>query len=275
MRRLLLGRLLLRLLFVVVPVVRVRRLQRQVRHVRVVRGREGVQLTRLIAQHAKKFSAPVIGPVGEHIKLKANYAKFGYAIERTLGGAMRGFIVQTHTDRKELDKLKRKAGVAFTAFPTFVRKFEGRRYVQPERQHAPAASFRTVLRGLNVDNAEVYNLLIDVGRVHQKVLCESQQQMQSIPQNSGRPRGMPRNVQECSLWDGDRSQCVRGAERWIGNRDAAFRKRRNQGWQPQGWKPVTPIAVLRPANPCASIPLAEKNQYRLRLGIIPSLNVLY
>jgi hypothetical protein len=73
-------------------------------------------LLQLIQQHAHRFSAPPIGPIGAHLRLVDN--SWGKAVEGALGQVLDGFICANDADLKLLYQLARPTGAKIQVFTT-------------------------------------------------------------------------------------------------------------------------------------------------------------
>ncbi|KAG6592579.1 ABC transporter SMC family [Phytophthora cinnamomi] len=66
-------------------------------------------LEQLIEANLSRFTAPPIGPFGKFVKLPKEFMRFAMAIEITLKGTLKSYLVVNSQDKKLLDDLRRQA----------------------------------------------------------------------------------------------------------------------------------------------------------------------
>ncbi|KAJ1627955.1 P-loop containing nucleoside triphosphate hydrolase protein [Pavlovales sp. CCMP2436] len=123
----------------------------------------------LIDANARRFSAKLIGPLGLHVSITD--AKFQLAIEGCLGGVLTSFIVTSHDDRNEFEKLLSQARLPFPDIIT--KQFEDRKLPIPDSALPDRSRFRLMLDAVNFSHPMAQHVAVDRAGIERHVLVES------------------------------------------------------------------------------------------------------
>jgi len=122
----------------------------------------------------RKFKGPVAGPVGMYLKIvngKETYAKIA---EFAIGnGNLDRFIVTNHSDLELMNKLRKDAGCGYRDCPLY--KISPRATKEKYNTHAPPDGVETVTSVVSVENAMVFNFLVDSCKIDESALADSKE----------------------------------------------------------------------------------------------------
>lgn len=137
-------------------------------------GRTCAKVDRLVKQahREKRWTGPVAGPIGAHIKIASGKDQFAPIAEIALGNNVLGrFVVTNDNDRKLLQRIREQADCPSNECGIY-QIAESPRYRVPP---PPVADVETVESCLNVDDDLVFNALVDHCRIDQRALCTSKE----------------------------------------------------------------------------------------------------
>ncbi|VDK53289.1 unnamed protein product [Anisakis simplex] len=137
----------------------------------------------LIEKYQKQFTAKPIGPLGKYVRIKN--APYEAAIEQQLRSVLSAFIVNNHRDFVMFKRILRDHNLRFTS----------ERYKTSWNE--PSGEYQTILRSIEIDDANVHNLLIDQLKIEQILLLESDEMARELMSN--RP---PNNVRRAITMSG-------------------------------------------------------------------------
>ena len=138
-------------------------------------GQDVKKFVSAIRQNSNSFSKIPIGPIGKYVSLRKNLNDDdGLLIENELSGVLRSFIVDNFNDRAALTKLQRQGGVDI---PILVAKFSSTPY-NITAGKCCVASYQTVYDALDVSNATVLNVLVDVKKIERILLIPNDEDAQ-------------------------------------------------------------------------------------------------
>jgi chromosome segregation ATPase len=135
-------------------------------------GRTCTKVDRLVKQahREKRWTGPVAGPIGAHVKIASGKEQFASIAEQALGNSTLGrFVVTNDNDRKLLQRIREQTGCPSNECSIF-QVAESPRYRVPP---PPAADVETVASCLNIEDDLVFNALVDHARIDQRALCAS------------------------------------------------------------------------------------------------------
>lgn len=136
-------------------------------------GRRVPALVKAIQQ--TKFQGPVVGPIGQYLKVVDGKDKYVQAAQQAIGfGSMDRFIVTSTQDRQTLNRLRQKVGCG-TACGIF-QSIPARRHPIP----APPPGVETVATVLQIKDDLVFNTLVDQVRIETKALCPNKKQSEEV-----------------------------------------------------------------------------------------------
>ncbi|KAJ1627917.1 P-loop containing nucleoside triphosphate hydrolase protein [Pavlovales sp. CCMP2436] len=124
----------------------------------------------LIDTNAHRFSAKPIGPLG--LQVSITDAKFQLAIEGCLGNLLTSFIVTSHDDRKEFEKLLTQACLSFPDIIT--KQFEDHELPIPDSALPDRSRFRLMLDAVKFSHPMAQHAAVDRARIEAQVLVESE-----------------------------------------------------------------------------------------------------
>jgi len=140
----------------------------------------------------KRFKCPPIGPLGAYINVREDTPEnIARAIEAELGGLMLSFLVSCSEDQRELYNLfERKIGRNNRKPTIFTCKFTDRKHdVSTDR--ASSSSFPVLIDFCQIDDANVYNRVVDSGCLERILYISSTDEAERVLSN---PDLVPRNV---------------------------------------------------------------------------------
>ncbi|OWZ10122.1 Structural maintenance of chromosomes protein, partial [Phytophthora megakarya] len=143
-------------------------LKSQKRDSLAVFGNRIPQLQQLIQQNRHRFSAPPIGPLGLHVKLPERFKHFAVAIEVALKGTLASYLVVDGRDKALLDDLKRQIHCPQNQANIIISQRNGYRYGNLRLAEGNLAA-HAICNILEVDNDEVFNALLDVCEMENKL----------------------------------------------------------------------------------------------------------
>lgn len=123
----------------------------------------GQQIERLVDEinrQAAKFSAPPLGPLGMHIKLKEDATQWAGPVENAIGASIGHFIVKSQRDRQLLQDICHKLNCPWVTIYT----------MPPTNRKHPvkvpnARGVRSVAQCINVEEPLVWNALVDWAKI--------------------------------------------------------------------------------------------------------------
>jgi len=137
-------------------------------------GRTCSKVDRMVkqAQREGRWTGPVAGPIGAHIKIASGKDGFAAIAEHALGSkSLDRFVVTNDRDRKLLQQIREQVGCQSNECGIFQVANSPRYQVPPP----PSADVETVASCLNVDNDLIFNAMVDHLRIDQRAVCESKE----------------------------------------------------------------------------------------------------
>ncbi|CEG36529.1 structural maintenance of chromosomes protein [Plasmopara halstedii] len=197
---------------------KINQLRGQKRDSLAVYGSRIPQLQQLIHQNRHRFSEPPIGPLGLHVKLPEKFMHFAVAIELALKGTLGSYLVVNGRDKALLDDLKRQIHCPQNQANIIISQRSGRRYNNLRLADGDLAA-HAICNILEVDDDEVFNVLVDVCNCESKLLFETRQSAEkSVLSGSSGNFRMARFVTEVYLPNGDKFVVRSGNLAFIANK---------------------------------------------------------
>lgn len=161
-------------------------------------------LHNLIQSNLQRFQDPPLGPLGLHVRLPEQFRQYAVAIEVALKGSLQSFLVTNGRDKALLDDLKRQAHCPANQATIIIAKRSNERYTKlcvPEGELARHA----ICNLLEIKDANVFNALIDVCSIENKVCIEDRSLAERLVlQGSSGSYRMAKGVKEVYLPSGDK-----------------------------------------------------------------------
>jgi chromosome segregation ATPase len=161
------------------------------------------KLLQAIEQHRHEFHQVPVGPIGSYVNVPQRHQKFVTAIDMVLGSSLSSFIVTDEHDRSVLERLKRK--INSRDVPVIMSKVSDQKYTL-QLPLDPSVASHTIALMIEVDHPVVFNVLIDVTSMENKVIYETRKEAEEaifICRDDGSVQ-MPQNVKEAYEVHGDR-----------------------------------------------------------------------
>ena len=131
---------------------------------------------RQVNRQKRSFRGPVLGPIGEYVKVVAGKENFAPIAELALGpGTLDRFIVTNDHDRQLLQRIRQEAGChqdcgIFQSHPTA-------RYRVPG---PPVDGIETVASALQITDDIVFNCLVDNANIESRALSKSKEEGENL-----------------------------------------------------------------------------------------------
>jgi len=141
----------------------------------------------LVQKYSRKFKGPVAGPVGMYLKIvngKEQYAKIAeFAIG---GGNLDRFIVTNQDDLKLMDRLRKEVGCSPRDCAIYM--ISPRSTQEKYNTPAPPDGVETVTSVVSVENAMVFNFLVDFCKIDESALADSKESSEAklLSENNGK-----------------------------------------------------------------------------------------
>ena len=127
------------------------------------------------AMQQKKFSGPVLGPIGLFCKIQAGKEEFSSLASCAIGnGVLDRFVVFNARDRKLFQEIRRGAGCQMDC--GIFQQNEHSRYPVPE----PPQGVETVATVVSIENDLVFNCLVDWAKIDTKALCRGKKESEDL-----------------------------------------------------------------------------------------------
>jgi len=128
-------------------------------------GRTCAKVDRLVKQghREKRWTGPVAGPIGAHIKITSGKYQFAPIAKIALANVLGRFVVTNDNDRKLLQRIREQADCPSNECGIY-QVAESPRYRIPP---PPVADVETVASCLSIDDDLVFNALVDHCRIDQ------------------------------------------------------------------------------------------------------------
>lgn len=124
------------------------------------------------ALKARKFKGPVAGPVGMYLKIVNGKEKYAKIAEYAIGqGNLDRFIVTNQSDMQLMNKLRKDAGCGYRDCPLY--QISPRSTDEKYNTPAPPNGVETVTSVVSVENAMVFNFLVDSCKIDESALADS------------------------------------------------------------------------------------------------------
>ena len=182
------------------------------------------------AKKRGKFTGPVIGPIGAHIKINAGKEHLAAIAEFSIGGGILDrFIVTNDADRATFMQLRTSLGCKSRECSLFQTHVHAR-YRIPS---PPSDDIDTIATVLQIDNDLVFNCLVDNSKIEAIALSPSKEESERVlltRDNNGREciRGGT-IARVCFLPNGDYWEVRKGFRTMISNDRGASSLRQNIG----------------------------------------------
>lgn len=122
----------------------------------------------------RKFKGPVAGPVGMYLKIVNGKEKYAKIAEFAIGnGNLDRFIVTNHSDLQLMNKLRKDVGCGYRDCPLY--KISPRATNEKYNTYAPPDGVETVTSVVSVENAMVFNFLVDSCKIDESALADSKE----------------------------------------------------------------------------------------------------
>ena len=156
---------------------RIQRLQQSQSNKVSLYGDYMAQLMDLIRTNSRSFSSVPKGPIGSYLSIVDK--KWALGVEACIGGLLKTFLVQSMSDRVQLNKYMKEASRDYRSLPSIVvTQFTGRPYdVQRFRAKCP---YPTVLDQITCRDTDVMNYLIDTAQIESIVLIEEHKNARDV-----------------------------------------------------------------------------------------------
>lgn len=118
------------------------------------------RLVNEIKRQAAKFSAPPLGPLGLHVKLKEDATQWAGPVENAIGAAIANFVVRSQKDRALLQDICHKLGCHWVTVITMKPSTTEYRVREPT-----ARGIRSVAQCVSVEEPVVFNALVDWAKI--------------------------------------------------------------------------------------------------------------
>jgi chromosome segregation ATPase len=146
----------------------------QLREIRSNNNRAGLiadYMPQLLNQirSSRNFKETVYGPIGLAVTIKEGFQKYSRAIERTLGPALRSFVVSNMPDSNVLSRLQQELNVRGSV-STFVQN-RSSRYNVPESD----SEMTSFLDAITINDDLVYNALVDQFQIDRIYLANDEE----------------------------------------------------------------------------------------------------
>ena len=172
----------------------------------------------LVQKYSRKFKGPVAGPVGMYLKIVNGKEKYAKIAEFAIGnGNLDRFIVTNQEDLRLMEELRKeiKCSPRDCALYTISPRSTQEKYNTP----APPNGVETVTSVINVENAMVFNFLVDFCKIDESALADSKEDSEDklLDENNGKfsIRGKVKKV--FSLPNGDFWQVSKGFVNIVSN----------------------------------------------------------
>ena len=124
------------------------------------------------ALKTRKFKGPVAGPVGMYLKIVNGKEKYAKIAEYAIGqGNLDRFIVTNQSDMQLMNKLRKDAGCGYRDCPLY--QISPRSTDEKYNTPAPPNGVETVTSVVSVENAMVFNFLVDSCKIDESALADS------------------------------------------------------------------------------------------------------
>ncbi|EQC27660.1 hypothetical protein SDRG_14568 [Saprolegnia diclina VS20] len=197
---------------------RLRALESQSQNKLVAFGNQIPRLQQAIQDNLHKFSAPPIGPLGMYFSLKPEHQQYAVAAEVVLKNVIGSYLLANGRDKNVLDNLKRQMNVPPSQANILIAKRTGRRY---DNVHVPRGPLgdHAVISLLDIDNPDVYNVLVDVAKIESKYVYPTRKEAEDATMEgpSGRQRFV-QGVSEVYMPSGDKLLVRNGNVAYIANK---------------------------------------------------------
>ena len=137
-------------------------------------GRSCANVDKLVKQAHRegRWTGPVAGPIGAHIRIVAGKEQYAAIAEHALGGkSLDRFVVTNDRDRKLLQQIRERANCRSGECGIFQVADSPRYRVPPP----PSADVETVASCLNIDSDLIFNAMVDHLRIDQRAVCNSKE----------------------------------------------------------------------------------------------------
>jgi chromosome segregation ATPase len=133
----------------------------------------------LVEKNARKFKGPVAGPVGMYLKIFNGKEKYAKIAEFAIGnGNLDRFIVTNHADLQLMDKLRAEVGCSHRDCPLY--QISLRSTKEKYNTLPPPDGVETVTSVISVDNAMVFNFLVDSCKIDESALADAKESSEEL-----------------------------------------------------------------------------------------------
>ncbi|KAK1745143.1 structural maintenance of chromosomes protein 6 [Skeletonema marinoi] len=131
-------------------------------------------LYELVQRNLRRFKGPVAGPVGMYLKIVNGKEKYAKIAEFAIGnGNLDRFIVTNQDDLNFMERLRREVGCGHRDCSLY--KISPRSTQEKYNTPAPPNGVETVTSVVSVDNAMVFNFLVDSCKIDESALADSKE----------------------------------------------------------------------------------------------------
>ncbi|OQR83293.1 structural maintenance of chromosomes protein 6 [Achlya hypogyna] len=181
-------------------------------------GNRVPQLQQLIQSNLRKFTAPPIGPLGMYANLRPEFQDYAVAVELVLKNVIGSYLVVNGKDKALLDSFKRQLQMPGNQAPIVIAPRRGRKYDNLRLPEGRLGA-HSVVSLLDVEDADVFNALVDVASIEGKLVYPTRQEAEreTMEGDPGRQR-FARFVSEVYLPNGDKLNVRNGNVAYIANK---------------------------------------------------------
>lgn len=137
-------------------------------------GRSCVKVNQMVQQAHRegRWTGPVAGPIGAHIKIASGKEDYAAVAESAIGSrALDRFVVTNDRDRKQFQKIREQSGCSSHECAIYQVADSPRYRVPPP----PTADVETVASCLNITNDLIFNAMVDHLRIDLRAVCKTKE----------------------------------------------------------------------------------------------------